>query len=298
MKIDSLHILLTYACNYECDHCFVWGSPRQRGTLTLEQLDEVLRQAKDAGITSIYYEGGEPFLYYPILKQAVCRAADAGFTVGIVSNAYWATSVADGVEWLRPFVGQVSDLSISSDLYHCEACLGEYPQNAVVAAKWLGIPAGIIAVAQPQAAAVESHGQLLEEECGVMYRGRAAEVLAPLAIHYPWEEFKTCPHEDLTEPGRIHLDPFGNLHICQGIVIGNVFDMQLKQICDEYNVISHPICGLLHAGGPAEFVKEFNFEQICSYYADACHLCFTMRTILRKRFPDILGPDQMYGESK
>jgi len=29
MKLSSLHVLLTYQCNYECDHCFVWGSPRQ-----------------------------------------------------------------------------------------------------------------------------------------------------------------------------------------------------------------------------------------------------------------------------
>jgi hypothetical protein len=30
-------------------------------------------------------------------------------------------------------------------------------------------------------------------------------------------------------------------------------------------------------------------------YADACHLCYQVRLSLRKRFPDILLPDQMYG---
>jgi hypothetical protein len=71
----------------------------------------------------------------------------------------------------------LSDLSVSSDLYHCEKCLGENPQNAVVAAKWLGIPTGVICVAQPDDQAKESHGQLEEEESGVMYRGRAAKNL-------------------------------------------------------------------------------------------------------------------------
>ena len=61
MKLEGLHILLTYQCTYECDHCFVWGSPRQTGTLTLEQIENILLQAKDAGVASIYFEGGNPF---------------------------------------------------------------------------------------------------------------------------------------------------------------------------------------------------------------------------------------------
>ena len=294
MKLEGLHILLTYQCNYECPHCFVWGSPWQTGTLTLEQIEDILSQAKDAGVTSIYFEGGEPFLYYAILNKAVHMAAEMGFTVGIVSNAYWAVTVADASEWLRPFVGRVSDLSVSSDLYHCEKCLGENPQNAVVAAKWLGIPTGVISVAQPEGEAKESQGQLEEDESGVMYRGRAAVKLAERGDSHPWERFDSCPHEDLVEPGRIHLDPLGNLHICQGISIGNLFEKPLKQICEEYDVDSHPICGLLHSGGPAALVTEYNLEHASSY-ADACHLCYDARTKLRTRFPELLTPDQMYG---
>ena len=71
------------------------GKSWQTGTLTLEQIEDILHQAKEAGVTSIYFEGGEPFLYYAILNKAVHIAADMGFSVGIVSNAYWANSVAD-----------------------------------------------------------------------------------------------------------------------------------------------------------------------------------------------------------
>lgn len=294
MKLSGLHILLTYQCLYECDHCFVWGSPRQKGVLTLEQIEDVMYQAKQAGVTSIYFEGGEPFLYYAVLKKAVHLAADMGFEVGIVSNSFWATSVPDAVEYLRPFAGRLSDLSVSSDLYHCEDMLGEGPQNAVAAAKWLGIPTGVISVAQPEEESRESHGQLAEEESGVMYRGRAAVKLAEKAPGHAWEGFDSCPHEDLREPGRVHLDPFGNIHICQGIVIGNLFQKPLKQICEEYDPDSHPICGLLLSGGPSALVTEFNLEHASSY-ADACHLCYEARTTLRARFPDLLAPDQMYG---
>ena len=293
MKLEGLHILLTYQCTYECDHCFVWGSPWQTGTLTLGQIENILHQAKDAGVTSIYFEGGEPFLYYAVLVQAVRKAAELGFSVGIVSNAYWANSVPDAEEWLRPFVGRVDDLTVSSDLFHCSESLGERPQNAIAAAKLLGIPTGMISVAQPDEESKQSHGQI-EDESAVMYRGRAVEELASRAASHPWEGFDSCPHEDLREPGRVHLDPLGNLHICQGISIGNLFEKSLKQICEEYDPDAHPICGPLLAGGPAALVTEYNLPH-ASHYADACHLCYEARILLRERFPHILAPDQMYG---
>ena len=293
MKLEGLHILLTYQCTCECDHCFVWGSPWQTGTLTLEQIEQILVQAKDAGVTSIYFEGGEPFLYYAILTKAVRRAADMGFSVGIVSNAYWANSVADAEEWLRPFVGRLADLTVSSDLFHCSESMGERPQNALVAAKWLNIPTGMISIAQPDDEAKETHGQI-EDQGAVMYRGRATKMLVEKVPRHPWEEFDSCPHEDLREPGRIHLDPLGNLHICQGVVIGNIFEKPLKQICEEYDPDAHPICGPVLSGGPAALVSEYNLPH-ASHYADACHLCFTARTTLRPRFPQLLAPNQMYG---
>jgi len=293
MKLSGLHILLTYKCVYECDHCFVWGSPRQRGVLTIEQVEQILTQAKDAGVDWIYFEGGEPFLYYAVLVKGVKMAAEMGFQVGVVSNAYWATTVPDAAEWLQPLAGRIEDLTVSSDLYHCEKYLGENPQNALVAAKWMNIPTGMISVAQPNEDAEQSHGQI-EDQSAVMYRGRAAVVLAPKATLHPWDGFTECPHEDLREPGRVHLDPLGNLHICQGLVIGNLFEKPLKQICDEYNADVHPISGPLLEGGPVALVSEYNLPH-ASNYADACHLCYEARTSLRARFPELLKPDQMYG---
>jgi MoaA/NifB/PqqE/SkfB family radical SAM enzyme len=49
MKLTGLHLLLTYECNYECDHCFVWSSPRQSGTMTLDRIEQILEQAGALG---------------------------------------------------------------------------------------------------------------------------------------------------------------------------------------------------------------------------------------------------------
>ena len=48
-------------------------------------------------------------------------------------------------------------------------------------------------------------------------------------------------------------------------------------------------------GGPAELVRRYDLT--CrGNYCDACHLCDTARHALRERFPEVLAPDQMYGE--
>jgi MoaA/NifB/PqqE/SkfB family radical SAM enzyme len=293
LRLSGLHILLTYRCTYECDHCFVWGSPRQSGVLTIDQITRILDQAKEAGVTSVYFEGGEPFLYYAELVRGVHKAAEMGFSVGIVSNAYWAISVSDAMEWLQPLVGRLADLTVSSDLFHCEKNLGEEPQNALAAAKWLNIPTGMISIAQPGESAPETRGQI-EDQGAVMYRGRAVQELAPPHATQAWDSLTSCPHEDLRDPGRVHVDPFGNLHVCQGLSLGNLFEAPLTRICESYDADAHPICGLLLEGGPAALVSEYGVPHRASY-ADACHLCYEARLALRSRFPEILRPDQMYG---
>jgi hypothetical protein len=288
MKLTGLHLLLTYQCTFECDHCFVWGSPWQEGTMTLATVREVLRQARDAGtVESIYFEGGEPFLYYPIMVRGVREAADAGFSVGIVSNAYWATDEQDALEWLRALEGLIGDLSVSSDLYHYSEKMSRQARLASEAAGKLKIPVGVLSIAQPGT-------DLSGDEGEVMYRGRAAETLVPQSGLQPWEQFGECPYEDLREPGRVHVDYLGNLHICQGICIGNVFEQELAAICASYDADEHPVVGPLLAGGPAELVRRYDLP-LREDYADACYLCYRAREQLRPRFPSILGPDQVYG---
>jgi MoaA/NifB/PqqE/SkfB family radical SAM enzyme len=296
MKLTGLHILLTYQCTFECDHCFAWGSPRQSGVLTLAQIRRILEQARQAGVEWIYFEGGEPSLYYATLLAGVKEAKRMGFRVGVVSNGYWATSPEDAVEFLRPFTGLLEDLSISNDLYHYSDEQTSMAKNAVAAAEELGIPVGEICVAQPESAdAASSRGQLPESGSAVMYRGRAVCKLAPRAALRTWDLFTACPHEDLRDPGRAHLDPLGNLHICQGISLGNVFETPLAELCETYDAEAHPICGPLLAGGPAALVTEYALPHE-ERYADACHLCYEARKILRERFPEILMPGQMYGD--
>jgi len=150
MKLTGLHLLLTYQCTHECDHCFAWGSPWQEGTMTLRDVRHILNEAETVKtVNTIYFEGGEPFLYYATLLKGVQMAASMGFQVGIVSNSYWATSVEDALGTLSPFSGLIQDLSVSSDLFHWSEAQSVLSKNAKEAAEQLGIPIGFISIAQP-----------------------------------------------------------------------------------------------------------------------------------------------------
>ena len=46
MKLSGLHLLLTYQCTLECDHCFVFGSPNARGVMKIAGIREILKEAK------------------------------------------------------------------------------------------------------------------------------------------------------------------------------------------------------------------------------------------------------------
>ncbi len=299
MTLNSLHVLLTYQCNYACDHCFVWGSPWQTGVFTLAQLENVYRQSLELGtIREFYFEGGEPFLYYPVLLAAVRRAHELGFATGIVTNGYWATDLDDARAWLRPLAEAGLDrLDISCDLFHGNEAQAGAAHVGQAAADELGLRSGQIAVTPPTGYRQPDEATRGQPITGgdVMFRGRAAAVLTRDLPRQPWRTFDTCPYEDLVHPGRVHLDPAGFLHLCQGLVMGNLFARRLVDIVADYDPESHPVVGPLLAGGPARLVETYGLAHEPGY-VDACHLCFETRLALRPRFSALLAPDPMYGE--
>jgi len=296
--LDSIHFLLTYTCNFQCDHCFLYCSPWSRGTFTIDQVSRVLDEARKIGTVEwIFFEGGEPFLFYPLLLESVHRAAESGFKVGIVTNAYGAQSEADAALWLKPLAGAgLSALSVSNDRYH----YGEEPENpATIAhrtANRLGIDTSLICIEMPavtQAAKGTDKGQPVVGG-GPKFRGRAVEKLAEGLPLRPWQDMRECPFEALESPSRVHVDAYGNVQICQGISIGNMREKPLADIITGYRPQDHPICGPLIRGGPAELAKVCR-QTLQAGYIDACHLCYLTRRAVIQQYPEVLAPKQVYG---
>jgi hypothetical protein len=284
-KLSAVHFLLTYACCAECDHCFVWGSPRGGGPITVEQINGFLDElARAPQVTGLCAEGGEPFLFQRELLHLVRRGTERGYRVGALTNAFWATSDDDALRALRPLADAgLRSLGISTDQWHTRFVPAERVERALGLCAELGIESS----------------KMVTDITGVMFRGRAAARLTCCAPQTtPWPDLNRCEKESLAEPGRVHLDRYGGLHLCQGLLLADVRQGVAEAIL-RYDPTCHPIVRPLVEGGPARLARNamaLGFRPRAAY-AGACHLCYEAREFLRTRWPQLLGPDEMYGGS-
>jgi radical SAM family protein len=292
--LTGVHFLLTYMCSQECDHCFVYSGPRAKGTFTVEQMRAVMDELPRIGtVQSVYFEGGEAFLFYPLLLEGVRLAREQGFEAGIVTNAYWATCQADAELWLGP-LGDLglANLSVSDDALHHGEEDAVRVNHARAAAEKLGIPVSGLCTESPCVGQDEQGEPSVTG--GVIFRGRAAEKLTDGLPTRACERFTQCSDEDLRDPRRVHVDAYGHVHLCQGLSMGNMWETPLSELVRHYDPDSHPICGPLLRGGPARLAAEYGVEHDARYISE-CHFCYAVRRTLVDRFSQYLAPGQVYG---
>ncbi len=278
------------------------SSPDAQGTFSPGQINQVLDQAKDTGtVDTVYFEGGEPFLFYPLLIESIRQARQRKFSAGVVTNGFFATSEENARLFLEPLADLgITDLSISDDVFHYGDRSDNPARCAFRIAQEMGLPASVLAL-DPGASGPDTPGVSREEKTGiiegggVMFRGRAAEKLSPYAVCRDWQQFTRCPYEDLRNPDRLHVDAMGTLQICQGISIGNIWEQPLKELVCRYDPVSHAICGPLVRGGPAELSRTLGCVPPAKV-ADACHLCYLVRKEKRQSNRAVLAPPQVYCE--
>jgi hypothetical protein len=299
MPLKSLHFILTYRCIYQCDHCFLHCGPHQAKTFTAHELEGLLAQAGALeGLDSVYFEGGEPMLYYPLLLRGVRTATELGLSSGIVTCGYYATDSQDGAMWLEPLKeAGLTSIDISLDELHGTGAAYTNARNLIEAAEGLGLAVGIISIADPRKSPEELEACTCRGEVPSpsYIRGRAAHELVEGLDLRPIDGFVECSLEDLETPKRVHVDPYGNVHICQGILAGNVWETSLAQVVQGYQPHDHPVIGPLIKGGPAMLARE-TLTMTDLYFATECHACYEVRRRIRPEHPGALGPAEVYGE--
>lgn len=272
-------------------------SPDRTGVFNLAQLTGLIDQAKKIkGIRSISFEGGEPFLYYGLLKEGIRQVTEAGFTTAVETNCYWSTGVDDAKLWLRPLQeAGLKTIEPGNDSFHYEDERNNSAQIAARAAEELGMRVNTICIEKPSVNREESHdrGNPVYEG-GPKLRGRAVETLVKDLPTRSWEKMTACKMEELRNPGRVHIDPFGNIHVCQGLLIGNYLTTSLADVLDSYDPDSHLVCGPLLNGGPAALAEKYNLPHT-DEYVDECHFCTEMCKLLASRFPQYLAPHEVFG---
>ena len=120
MKMKDVSIIITNKCNASCQICCYNCSPNQSEVIEEKLMYRVIDQAKEFGyVESICFTGGEPFLYYDLLKKGLEYAKNSGFKTTVASNGYWGMWPAD--ELYAKFKELPIDLIlISTDEYHQE----------------------------------------------------------------------------------------------------------------------------------------------------------------------------------
>ena len=260
MNLNAVHLIVTYRCTNRCPHCFHFASPQAQQVMTRSQLQRYLDQIARARIPWAFFEGGEPTLYYPLLLEAIEFAKRRHLNTALVTNGYWITSIRDMVPYLKSLRRAGLDLlQISCDSLHGNLRLEPLQADIVDAVRRAGISCEFIGVRipDPDAEPTEARQGAPITNGDIVFRGRAAHGLEQDQATWLWSSFDECPHEDLEDPYRIHVDMYGEVQVCQGISIGNMEQRSLADIFEAYDPQAHPITGPLIEGGPAELVRRY-----------------------------------------
>jgi hypothetical protein len=157
------------------------------------------------------------------------------------------------------------------------------------------MPAGSICIEAP---VVQKGDETLEDGSivggDVRFRGRAADNLTEGLPRTPCNTMTVCDREVLDNPGRVHVDSFGHVQVCQGVSMGNMWATPLSELIAQYDPQNHPVVGPLLKGGPLGLVEAYDIAHEPDY-VDECHFCYDVRKKLLDRFPDHLAPRQVYG---
>ncbi len=310
--ISGITWILSYRCNLNCAHCFfdVQGD--------LHILDHVL--AREA-LTSLeqsdplawqHVSGGEPLLFEAELHRLLEVIQEHGSkTVGLATNGFWGDSEQRAQQTVSQLRRRgVNGLCLSADNYHQSTLPIDYVRTAAeqVAAQGLKKHSFVVCCqpeGEPPSCAVQDFALPLAPVF-VRKIGRGAAVGVPDGASQtgnipdaPCRNLCCCLGETTPfEPQMVWIDPYGNVMICYGLIIGNLYESSLGEILRNYSVNHSPLLKILAEEGPIGLYRLAVNKgwQPKQGFADECALCWQSRYFLRKGWIENLGPDECYPE--
>lgn len=312
-------LLFTYRCTIACKHCLFNCSPWQPDVcVSLEDGVEFLRQLR-ATDRVIHIAGGEAMMYYQQMLK-ICQVANEEGNAPhfFETNASWA--VDDDVTRRRyeelKQAGLLGVL-ISADPYH-QVFVPPEPRHR--AYKWAvelfgseNVAAGDLSLEQLSELRSIGHDR---ERLGEYSRkhsprlvGRAGDVLASFYNDRPLEELaednlwhggnnsQDCRSEfDSDGMWEIHVDPYGNIQTCCGIIIGDAHEKPLVEWMERGFHTDSELVRMAYERGPYAYLElavQHGYQQR-EGYPQKCGLCWEVRKFLRPYYPDTFGPAEIY----
>lgn len=312
-------LLFTYRCTIACKHCLFNCSPWQPDVcVSLEDGVEFLRQLR-ATDRVIHIAGGEPMMYYPQML-AICQVANKEGNAPhfFETNASWC--VDDDVTRRRyeelKQAGLLGVL-ISADPYHQ---VFVSPESRHRAYRW-----AVEIFGRENVAAAELSLERLSELRGIgrdderlgeysrnhaprlvgragnvlagFYPDRPLEALAEDALWHGGPAGENCRSEfDSDEMWEIHIDPYGNIQTCCGIIVGDARERPLLEWMERGFHTDNELVRMVYERGPYAYLELAiqHGYQPREGYPQKCNLCWEARKFLRPYFPDTFGPAEIY----
>lgn len=123
MRIKGATLVLTDKCTAECGICCAGCSGRNKRVMSERVLSDALEMIKelvraDGGdAMTVSFSGGEPFLFYDLLKRGAAKAKELGFSVDVCTNGFWGAWPRDEINAKLTSLG-LDCITISADYFH------------------------------------------------------------------------------------------------------------------------------------------------------------------------------------
>jgi len=310
LVISGITWILSYRCNLNCQHCFfdvngplnVLNHDLAREALaSLEQPEPLAWQ---------HVSGGEPLLFEAELHRLLEVIQEHGSkTVGVASNGFWGDTQLRAQQTVEQLKQRgVNGVCLSADSYHQQQIPASYVHTAAeqVSVQGLGKHSFIVCCYPEGDAQPDETETFAIPFAPVPVRriGKGSVVVEKNEAGQeqripdsPCRNLCCCLGETSPfEPQMVWIDPYENVMICYGLIIGNLKEHSLGNILRDYSVDQSPLLAVLAEEGPAGLYRRAVTEgcQPEGPFADECELCWRVRSSLRDTFPDRLGPDECY----
>jgi len=315
---------MSYKCQCACKHCLYNCGPKWREWISQEVLHDALRATRAWNHRlQVHLTGGEPFLNFSLLLEAVKVAAELGIPHYVETNAGWCLREAEVAEKFAALrEAGLNAILISCSPFHAEKIP---PVRTLLAIKKaseifgrekviLYLPHWVDLIQMfdvertiPLERYVERFGleraqRMLWDGYGIIPGGRAGYTLGHLVGKRPAFAFRgqSC-WDEIVHAHHSHFDLYGNYisWFCGGLAVGDWHE--LPQILSDFRSGNYPpIIDLLVTGGPYRLLEmakeEYGYQELAEGYAGKCHLCVDVRRHLSAHgdFPE-LRPREFYG---
>lgn len=299
-NIANISIVLTYRCPAKCAHCLFRSDINNTSVIDFETARRFIKAASyQDPPPSLSFSGGEPFLELHLMKSLAALAFEEGMISEVISSGAWVNNEAQAYTILSELksVG-LRTFCISVDRFHVPFVSKKKQRTALLASLKLGLHTVIKTEVNS-----ETNGN--EEGYLKAVLGIPQSVLEQCEMH----KYITAPvgrarrnvkdffyrNKDLCEgcpfvTEIVTLTPYGYLHPCCGVVVGespenakqfiqdNLIGKDISQIRVILRELKHDLFfKLLQYVGPYRLLQELRKSNpgllLKERYVGSCDVC-------------------------